>query len=256
MDSLRSLATRVIARTLPWVDASPWRGMAISFGSVGAIALMAISPSWDRHYAYPQATVQPRPAPPTASRNERVDASTFMAFALNALLIPVLDDDVPPRWTEPFALMSCVGADLMIDGKPVVFGSPVPATAFSMRWSMNQCTALGEAFLMSGTIDLLVFHDGDSYSAVVQPTDLRLTSSSGSVVLSQSFAASTPLGTWSAANLALQTARSRWQSALDHREVSTTRSDRDSSRLVFPSGSLSDGQHQTLYQATPAVHSL
>jgi len=93
----------------------------------------------------------------------------FKAFALSALLIPVLDDDVPSRWIEPFALMSCISSALTIDGKPVVPGARVPATSFSMRWSMNRCTALGEAFVMSGIVDLLVFHDGDSYSAVVSP---------------------------------------------------------------------------------------
>ena len=79
----------------------------------------------------------------------------FKVFALNALLIPVLDDDVPSRWTEPFALMSCVGSTLTIDGKPVIPGSRVPSASFLMRWSMNQCTALGEA---TGTAVLV--HDG------------------------------------------------------------------------------------------------
>ena len=179
-----------LSRTLNWVNASPWRQMAISFGAVGAIASIAISPIWDRRDESP-AAIPPRQAGGTALHPlEGADASMFKVFALNALLIPVLDDDVPSRWTEPFALMSCMGSTLTIDGKPVIPGSRVPAASFLMRWSMNQCTALGEAFVMSGTVDLLVFHDGDSYSAVVQPTNLRLDSSSGSAVLTEAFAAS------------------------------------------------------------------
>ena len=241
-----------LSRTLNWVNASPWRQMAISFGAVGAIASIAISPIQDQRGEFLQAAIQPRQSHPTALHHrESADASMFKVFALNALLIPVLDDDVPSRWTEPFALMSCMGSTLTIDGKPVIPGSRVPAASFLMRWSMNQCTALGEAFVMSGTVDLLVFHDGDSYSAVVQPTNLRLDSSSGSAVLTEAFAASTPLGTWPHAASYQQIARSGRQSPSGPRRVHAPRSGHDSSPVAFPSVSLTRARDVSSYKSPP-----
>ena len=247
-----SLPASATARTLNWVNESPWRPMAISFGAVGAIASIAIAPIWDSRDESPQVAI-PRQAHPTASHHpETADASMFKAFALSALLIPVLDDDVPSRWTEPFALMSCINSALTIDGKPVVPGSRVPAASFSMRGRMNQCTALGEAFVMSGTVDLLVFHDGDSYSAVVQPTNLRLDSPSGSTVLTQAFAVRTPLGTWSPAAAYLQIARSGRQSPSGPRGAPATRSGHDASVLAFPGVSLTRARNHGSYQSPPA----
>jgi hypothetical protein len=241
-----------VTRTLNWVNASPLRHMAISFGAVGAIASIAISPIQDQRGEFPQAAIQPRQSHPTALHHpEGADASMFKVFALNALLIPVLDDDVPSRWTEPFTLMSCMGSTLTIDGKPVIPGSRVPAASFLMRWSMNHCTALGEAFVMSGTVDLLVFHDGDSYSAVVQPTNLRLDSSSGSAVLTQAFAARTPLGTWSHAASYQQIARSEGQRASGPPRVPAPSSGRDSSQLAFPSVSLTGARDVGSYKSPP-----
>jgi len=242
-----------LSRTLNRVNASPWRQMAISFGAVGAIASIAISPIWDQQGESPPAAIQPRQAHPTASHHpESADASMFKVFALNALLIPVLDDDVPSRWTEPFALMSCVGSTLTIDGKPVIPGSRVPSASFLMRWSMNQCTALGEAFVMSGTVDLLVFHDGDSYSAVVQPTNLRLDSSSGSAVLTEAFAAFTPLGTWSHAASYQQIARSEGQRASGPPRVPAPSSGRDSPQLTLPSMSPTGAWDVSSYKYPPS----
>ena len=140
---------------------------------------------------------------------------------------------------------------MTIDGKPVIPGSRVPAASFLMRWSMNQCTALGEAFVMSGTVDLLVFHDGDSYSAVVQPTNLRLDSSSGSAVLTQAFAARTPLGTWSPAASYQQIANSGRQSPSGPHRVPATRSAHDASVIAFPSVSLTRARNHSSYQFPP-----
>ena len=241
-----------LSRTLNWVNASPWRQMAISFGAVGAIASIAVAPISDRRDESPHAAIQPRQAHPMASHHpESADASMFKAFALSALLIPVLDDDVPSRWIEPFALMSCIKSALTIDGEPVVPGARVPATSFSMRWNMSQCTALGEAFVMSGTVDLLVFHDGDSYSAVVQPTNLRLDSSSGSAVLTEAFAASTPLGTWPHAASYQQIARSGRQSPSGPHRVPATRYAHDASVIASPSVSLTRARNLNSYESQP-----
>ena len=41
-------------------------------------------------------------------------------FALNALLVPLLDDAVPPRWTDAAIYFSCdPGTSVMVDGEPL-----------------------------------------------------------------------------------------------------------------------------------------
>jgi hypothetical protein len=232
-----------------WLRASAWRQASITLGVVGALTLLFLLPIRNHRQVPPQRPIQVRHVLPTVAREPGgADSSTFKAFALNALLIPVLDDDVPSRWTEPFALMSCVKADLLVDGKPVAFGSAVPATAFEMHWSMDHCTAFGEAMVMSGTVDLLVFHDGDSYSAVVQPSDLRIDSSSGLMVLGQSFAASTPLGNRSPDASLLQLASSRLQSRSTLRRVPVTGTAHAAPRLELPGSALSHARHRSSRQ--------
>ena len=55
-----------------------------------------------------------RPVPPDLIR-----------FALNALLVPLLDDSVPPRWTDVALEHICgPGTRVLIDGKPLELYSP------------------------------------------------------------------------------------------------------------------------------------
>ncbi|MEP7056805.1 MAG: hypothetical protein ABI809_03410 [Caldimonas sp.] len=123
----------------------------------------------------------------------------FKGFLLNALLIPLLDDDTPPRWVDPWFVttssiaLDCAGARVSVDGKPLVAGARVPPTAFTLRWEMDRCSALNEAVWLSGAVELLVFHDGDSYSASVRPEMLRVVSGVGDEILSVPFSASTSL---------------------------------------------------------------
>jgi hypothetical protein len=252
MDWPLFLPASAFARTLNFVNASPWRQMAISFGAVGAIASIAIAPIWDRRDESPQAATQPRQHPIPLQHPESADVSMFKVFALSALLIPVLDDDVPSRWTEPFALMSCISSALTIDGKPVVRGARVPATSFSMRWSMNRCTALGEAFVMSGTVDLLVFHDGDSYSAVVQPTNLRLESSSGSAGPDPGFCSSHSSGNLVSCRRIPADCKVGQAGVSSPRRVPATRSTHDASVIAFPGVSLTRARNHGSYQSLPA----
>ena len=133
---------------------------------------------------------------------ESLSIAEFKAFALNALLIPLLDDSTPLRWLDPFVTtitslaINCVGATVSIDGQPIVPDALVPARAFTLRWHLNQCALLNGHISASGDIEMLVFHDGDQYSASVHPEGLTVISSDGRETLTRSFAASTPLSPW------------------------------------------------------------
>ena len=99
-------------------------------------------------------------------------ATEFSRFALNALLVTLLDDDEPPRWSDVALGHICGPAThVEVDGLPLVHGSKLPAGAFTVRWSMDQCTAL-EAFELQGGVELLVFHEDTGLSAVVTPDEL------------------------------------------------------------------------------------
>ena len=114
-------------------------------------------------------------------------------FALNALLVPLIDDAVPPRWTDVAMDFFCdPGTTVMIDGKPMVPGDLVPAKAFKVRWDMSRCTPLGpQSVELSGGVELVVFHEDTGLSAMVIPDRLRVDSHLGRVVLRGPFAAQT-----------------------------------------------------------------
>ena len=118
-------------------------------------------------------------------------------FALNALLVPLIDDAVPPRWTDIAMDYFCdPGTTVMIDGKPMVPGELVPAKAFKVRWDMSRCAPLGpQSVALSGGVELVVFHEDVGLSAMVIPDRLQVDSHLGRVALRGPFAAETSLVT-------------------------------------------------------------
>lgn len=79
-------------------------------------------------------------------------------FALNAFLVPLLDDSAPPRWTDVAMEFACgPGTTVMVDGDPMVAGQPIPVKAFTVRWMMDRCSPLGrESVELSGGVELVV----------------------------------------------------------------------------------------------------
>jgi hypothetical protein len=113
-------------------------------------------------------------------------------YALNAFLVPLLDDASPSRWRDPAWTMNCAGASaVFIDGRPLVPGERIPPRSFSLRWHMIDCRPLSDTEAFDGEVQLDVFHEEDGYSAVVHPhlvvRTLRTTER-----WSQAFAATTP----------------------------------------------------------------
>lgn len=145
----------------------------------------------------PQAPV-PTPAPRLQSDLEPEDPITglFQRRALNALLVPLLDDDQPPRWTDvPMRFFCGPATRVEIDGLPFVPGSSVPATAFTVRWHIDQCWPLDYAsFELSGVVDLVVYHEDTGLSAIVSAQRLRIATAKGTASLEAPFAASMSIG--------------------------------------------------------------
>ncbi|MEO6744151.1 MAG: hypothetical protein ABIS28_18300 [Caldimonas sp.] len=147
-------------------------------------------------------------ASPTAAALHPVDppdslsVAEFKTFALNALLIPLLDDGASPSWLDPFfttamsLAIDCEAARVSIDGRPLVPSAPVPARAFTLRWSMDRCVILNGRTSLTGDVELLVFHDGDRYTARLRPIDLHVLSDAGDEVMNRPFSTSTPLAPW------------------------------------------------------------
>lgn len=103
-----------------------------------------------------------------------VDPSRFM---LNALLVPALDDDAMPlRWVDPRPQMNCgPDTEVHVDGKPIRPGAMVPDSPFELAWQMKDCRPFGaQGPRFDGAVRLTVFRENWGFSAMVEPTGLRV----------------------------------------------------------------------------------
>jgi hypothetical protein len=142
------------------------------------------APRVPQHVSAPNA-----PGAPALDRSAR----DFSRFALNALLVPLLDDSEPPRWSDAALFLACGPATRVeVDGRPLVAGAPIPAQAFTVRWTMDACTQL-DAFELSGVVELLVFHEDTGLSAVVSAARLGVASAGGVPRFEAPFAAALEL---------------------------------------------------------------
>jgi hypothetical protein len=97
---------------------------------------------------------------------------------LNALLVPALDADaVPLRWVDPRSALRCgPNTTVRVNGEPLVAGSLVPEKPFELEWQADGCRpfgARGERY--DGAVKLTVFREDWGFSAMVEPSGLRLT---------------------------------------------------------------------------------
>lgn len=115
-------------------------------------------------------------------------------FALNALLAPLIDDAEPGRWTDVALDFMCDDATrVLVDGEPLVPGSPIPTVPFSIRWEMSHCEPLGPVMALSGGVDLFVSHEASSMTAAVVPDRLRIQGSKGLINVDHAFTATLTL---------------------------------------------------------------
>jgi len=138
----------------------------------------------------------PRQLAPAAPVAQEPFAGQFVQFALNALLVPLLDDHMPPQWTD-VALHHFCGqrTHVEVNGQPLVPGTIIPASTFLLRWYIDQCWPLGySAFELSGTVDLLVSHKDAGLSVIVSAQGLRIATAKGAASLGAPFTATMALG--------------------------------------------------------------
>ena len=102
-------------------------------------------------------------------------------FALNAFLAPLLDDNVPPRWTYVGIDFMCdAGTTVMVDSEPMVSGKTIPVKAFTLRWEMDRCNPFGQNSVeLTGIVEMVVVQSAKGLSATVTPIALRVDSFDG-----------------------------------------------------------------------------
>jgi len=130
-------------------------------------------------------SLQPHDAPEPREATDTPLPVNLYGFALNALLVPLLDDARPPRWTDAVLNLNCgSNTSVMVDGEPMVPGNPIPTRGFTVQWNMDSCVPFGLGVVeLSGTVDLAVFPDKSKIRALVMPDHLQVESQLGRTLL-------------------------------------------------------------------------
>lgn len=119
----------------------------------------------------------------------------FERHALNALLVPLLDDESDTQsWADPSLSMPCGPATtIKVDGRALEPGTPQPRRAFVLTWTLDRCEPFGiEGPVMSGHAELDVFRDDEGLSAIVRLQDLLLERQGRLARMTKTFTARTP----------------------------------------------------------------
>jgi len=162
------------------------RSVRLRLGASATAALLVGTTLW-LVVAPEGVTAVPATAPALHAHSLAIVASDdatkreFSRFSLNALLVPLLDDSEPPRWTD-VALRHFCGPQthVEIDGRPLVPGTTIPATAFTVHWTIDRCWPLDySAVELSGAVKLQVFHEDSGLSAIVDAQRLRVLGARG-----------------------------------------------------------------------------
>ena len=174
---------------------------AFAFLSGGIWAFYPAEPPKAR-LAPPLSTVALTPLHPANAftQNSMPDARMpvdLYKFALNAFLVPLLDDNIPPKWTYVAMDFMCdVGTTVMVDGEPMVSGKPIPVKTFTVRWEMDHCLPFGrDSVELIGIVEMVVVRSAKGLSATVMPIELRVDSFDGLARLRGPFKAEMAINT-------------------------------------------------------------
>ncbi len=116
-------------------------------------------------------------------------------FALNALLVPVFDDEASPaRWHDPSLAVPCdPGTQVHVNGRPIEPRSLVSGQAFTVLWAMEACRPFGAGGPeLTGGAEVVAFQDDDGLSAIVNLRNLHVRHRGQELVLDTTFAARKP----------------------------------------------------------------
>ena len=137
-------------------------------------------------------SAQPSRPPIAAAPRAALDPSRFI---LNALLVPALDGDaVPLRWVDPRPALRC-GPDttVRVNREPLLAGALVPDRPFELEWQTDGCRPFGaHGPRFDGRVKLTVFREDWGFSAMVEPSGLRVALAENETILIQPGAASLP----------------------------------------------------------------
>ena len=98
---------------------------------------------------------------------------------LNALLVPAFDADaLPLRWVDPRPAMNCgPRTTVRMNHAPLQAGATVPDKPFELEWYTDGCFPFGTTGpRFDGRVRLTVFREDWGFSAIVEPSGLRVTS--------------------------------------------------------------------------------
>ena len=142
-----------------------------------------VAASWERSEHRPRRVGHPGGLKAVAERvaSAQHEIENFQQFALNALVLPLIDDTEPPRWTSSGMHWICDGRGrVVVDGKPVPEGELVPARPFTVRWDLHRCPPFnGGELLADGELELHVTPDGSNLRAYIASSTLSLETPAG-----------------------------------------------------------------------------
>lgn len=100
---------------------------------------------------------------PVADATGVEEVAALGRFVVNALVLPLLDDAEPPRFTEVALQLMCAdAADVRVNGRGLTEGMEMPAAAFVVQWQFaGTCPFGAEGPRLSGAADLLVLRDDE-----------------------------------------------------------------------------------------------
>ena len=119
-----------------------------------------------------------RPTPPAVATAPSA-ASDAVPFILDALLMRAIDGDaVPLRWVDPRPLLRCgPNTAVLVNRGPLAPGARVPDLPFEVEWLTDGCRPYGaHGPRFDGRVKLTVFREDWGFSAMVEPSGLRITS--------------------------------------------------------------------------------
>jgi len=138
-------------------------------GAIVATALAACQPS-----------VQPTTEAPIKAASLSAAAqisATLNRYAVNALVLTLLDDADLPRFTRAAMPLMCGDdSEVSINGDPVVEGVEAPTGSFVLQWSLRGFCPFGVTGpLLDGDINVVVLRDDDfGIQAIVLPPRFAL----------------------------------------------------------------------------------
>jgi hypothetical protein len=122
-------------------------------------------------------------------------AHDIRRFAINAFLVPLLDEEgAPARWQDPSLAVPCQpGTQVYVNGQPIEPRSEVTGQALSVTWQMEACLPFGAGGpQLTGGAEVIGLRGTDSLAAIVRLRGLHVRHRGQEFVMDTSFVARNP----------------------------------------------------------------